>query len=301
MPISLPHGAGEMAVGDFNRDGHLDWAGAHHDFYDVIVLLGEGNGQFIPAPGSPFVARAPGKKPHTHSLVTGDVNRDGAIDLVTANNEDDDVSVLLGDGNGRFAPAPRSPFAVGRSPYPLALGDVNGDQCLDIIAPNSAPGVRTLTVLLGDGRGEFHPALRSPFAISGAAFFASVGDVNGDHKPDLISTHSGDSSATVLLGDGKGDFTSAPSSPIQLGNPAWGIVAADLNKDGNLDLAAAGQNAVAVLVGDGRGGFKPVQDSPFRAGKGSWRLALADFNTDGKLDIVVGNVESDDISVLLAK
>jgi hypothetical protein len=146
-PIGLPHGAGELAVGDFNRDGHLDWAGAHHDFYDVIVLLGNGNGQFIPVPGSPFVTRVPGKKPHTHALVTGDVNRDGAIDLVTANNEDDDVSVLLGEGNGRFAPAPRSPFAAGRSPYPLALGDVNGDQCLDIVAPNSAPGVRTLTVL----------------------------------------------------------------------------------------------------------------------------------------------------------
>jgi hypothetical protein len=74
-----------------------------------------------------------------------------------------------------------------------------------------------------------------------------------------------------------------------------------LDRDGKLDLTAAGQNAVAVLKGDGRGGFKAVQGSPFRAGKGSWRPALADFNVDGKLDIVVGNVESDDISILLAK
>jgi hypothetical protein len=300
-PIALPHGAGEMAVGDFNRDGHLDWAGAHHDHYDVIVMMGKGNGQFIAAPGSPFVARAAGKKPHTHALVAGDVNGDGTIDLVTANNEDDDVSVLVGDGNGRFAHAPQSPFPAGRSPYPLALADLNGDRKLDIVAPNSAPGVRTLTVLLGDGHGGFRPAPKSPFFISGAAFFATVADINGDRKPDLIATHSGSSTITLLLGDGSGDFKPSPASPLEVGNPAWGIVAADLNQDGNPDLAAAGQNAVAVLTGDGRGAFRPVKGSPFSAGKGSWRLALADFNADSKLDIVVGNVESDDISVLLAK
>src|SRR5688572_3847852 len=131
-PIVLPHGAGEMTVGDFNRDGRLDWAGAHHDFYDVIVLLGNGNGEFQASPGSPFTARAAGKRPHTHALVSGDVNNDGKLDLLTANNEDDDVSVLLGDGNGRFAPSEKSPFPVGRSPYPLALADVNNDRNLDI-------------------------------------------------------------------------------------------------------------------------------------------------------------------------
>jgi hypothetical protein len=135
----------------------------------------------------------------------------------------------------------------------------------------------------------------------GAAFFAAAADVNGDQNADLIITHSGETSATLLLGNGEGNFEPAPSSPVQLGNAAWGIIATDLDRDGKLDLTAAGQNAVAVLKGDGQGGFKPVHGSPFRAGKGSWRPALADFNLDGKLDIVVGNVESDDISVLLAK
>src|SRR6185503_3786128 len=64
--VNLPHGAGEMVVGDFNRDGMLDWAGAHHDHYDVMVALGKGNGGFISASGSPFAARDPGKRPHTH-------------------------------------------------------------------------------------------------------------------------------------------------------------------------------------------------------------------------------------------
>ena len=300
-PVKLPHGAGEMVTGDFNGDGMLDWAGAHHDHYEVMVMLGKGDGDFAPAPGSPFSARATGKRPHTHGLAAGDVDGDGKLDLVTANNEDDDVSVLLGDGKGGFARAPGSPFPVGRSPYPIELADVNGDGKLDVVAPNSGPGRRTVTVLLGDGRGAFRPAPHSPFRTAGDAYFVTVADVNSDHQPDLIVTHDEDSLVTLLLGDGRGDFKPASGSPFNLGNGAWQVIAIDLDRDGDLDLVAAGQNAVAVLLGDGRGSFKRAKNSPFRTGKGSWRLALADLNGDSKLDIVAGNVESDDISVLLMK
>jgi hypothetical protein len=300
-PTKLPHGAGEMVTGDFNGDGLLDWAGAHHDHYDVMVMLGKGDGDFTPASGSPFIAREPGKRPHTHGLAAGDVNGDAKLDLVTANNEDDDVSVLLGDGKGGFARGPGSPFPVGRSPYPIELADVNHDGKLDVVAPNSGPDRRTVTVLLGDGRGAFRSAPKSPFLTAGNAYFVTVADVNGDRHADLIATHDEDSLVTLLLGDGDGDFKTASGSPFDLGNGAWQIIARDLDRDGGLDLVAAGQNAVAVLLGDGKGSFKRAKNSPFRTGKGSWRLAVADLNGDGRLDVVAGNVESDDISVLLMK
>ena len=178
---------------------------------------------------------------------------------------------------------------------------MNGDGKLDVVAPNSGPGRRTVTVLLGDGRGAFRPAPHSPFRTAGDAYFMTVANVNSDHQPDLIVTHDEDSLVTLLLGDGRGDFKAASGSPFNLGNGAWQIIAIDLDRDGDLDLVAAGQNAVAVLLGEGNGSFKRAKNSPFRTGKGSWRLALADLNGDSKLDIVAGNVESDDISVLLMK
>lgn len=75
----------------------------------------------------------------------------------------------------------------------------------------------------------------------------------------------------------------------------------DLNRDGKIDLAAGAEHGVAVFLGDGRGGFQRAAGSPFRTGKGTWRIAVIDVNDDGKPDFITNNVESNDISVLLAR
>ena len=300
-PTPVPvAGAGEMALADFNNDGFLDWAGSHHDRYEIVVLLGRGDATFGPAPGSPFAARQ-GGRPHTHALIAGDVTGDGQLDLVSANNNDNDVSVLIGDGKGAFKPASGSPFACGPSPYPVALADLDGDRDLDIVVPNSGPGPRTVSVLLGDGHGSFRTAEGSPFKADGAAYFVAVADLNGDRKPDVVATHDDARDATLYLGDGKGGLVKAKNSPLKLGNRAWSAVPADLDGDGKTDLAFGAEHGVAVLLGDGRGEFRRAAGSPFRTGKGTWRIELLDVNQDGKLDFLANNVESDDISGLLAR
>jgi len=104
------------------------------------------------------------------------------------------------------------------------LRTLNGDRNLDIVVPNTAPGPSTVTVLLGDGRGDFRAAPQSPFKAGDRAYFVAVADLNGDGKPDIVATHDDASIATILLGDGKGNFAQATNSPPQLGNHAWSIV-----------------------------------------------------------------------------
>lgn len=301
----VPESPGEMALGDVNGDGKLDLAIDTHDSYGAMLLLGDGKGGFTIAPNSPVVMKV-GQHPHTHGLALADMNRDNTLDLVTVNNADNDVSIALGDGRGAFTIAPGSPFAVGPSPYPLAVGDVNGDGQLDIVATATATGPsraqqlplsRALTLLMADGRGGFR-STQLPLR-TGEPWFAVISDLNGDRKPDIIATHHELNSLTVMIGDGKGGFVEAGGSPFDLGHHGFHAVVADVNRDGKMDVIAAGGDSLLVMLGDGQGRFTPGPTIP--TGRGTWRLGTGDLNGDGKMDLVTSNSESGSVSVLLAK
>jgi FG-GAP-like repeat/FG-GAP repeat len=303
--ITVPESPGDMVVGDVNGDGRLDIALDSHDSYNVTLLLGDVEGGFVIAPNSPIVMKR-GQHAHTHGLGLGDLNGDGKLDLATVNNEDNDVSVAFGDGRGGFTIAPRSPFAVGPSPYPLTLGDVNNDGRLDIVANASATGPRraqqlassrALTLLLADGQGGFR---RSEVPLrTGQPWFSAIGDLNGDRKPDLVATHHDQSALTVLLGDGNGGFSETSGSPLDLGHNVWQIVLADANRDQRLDVIAAAGDSIRVMLGDGSGSFRPAPHSPFATARGTWRLAVGDINQDGKPDVVTSNTDSSSVTVLV--
>ena len=304
-PIAVPDHPSEMVVRDLNGDGHLDLALGSHNSYGVMLLLGDGKGGFSLATNSPIVMKE-GKHAHTHGLDVGDLNGDGKLDLVTVNsNPDNDVSIAFGDGKGGFTRAPGSPFAVGPSPYPGALADLNGDGHLDIIATttdrskDNQPESRELTVLCGDGKGGFRRD-KVPLRTR-HPWFVAVGDLNGDGKPDLAVTHTEASKLTVLVGDGKGGFAEVAGSPFDLGQSAWRTALADVNHDGHLDVIAAARTGVRVLFGDGKGGFTPAPGSPFATGKGTWQLAVGDLNGDGKIDVVATNLEDNSVTVLLCQ
>lgn len=298
-PFSVPDHPHEIVLGDVNSDGRPDFVFASHDSYGITLMLGDGSGGFDVAPNSPVTMKE-GQHPHTHGLAIGDFNGDGKLDFVTANSADNDVAVVFGDGRGGFARAAGSPFSVGKSPYPLTLGDLDNDGHLDIVSTSTAPASRALTVLFGNGRGGFQPSQVPMRTVT--PWFVVIGEVNGDGKPDMVSTHSDRSRLlTVLLGDGKGRFTEATGSPFDLGHAAWHVAIVEVNRDGKADVLAAADNGVAVMLGDGHGKFTPAPGSPFPTGKGTWRLAVGDINRDGKPDVATSNLESNGVSVLLAQ
>ena len=144
-----------------------------------------------------------------------------------------------------------------------------------------------MTLLLNDGRGGFR---RTELPTrTGQPWFADVGDVNGDRKPDLVATHHDQSALTVLFGDGTGRFSEAGSSPFAWGRNAFQVALADVNRDGRVDALAASGEGVRIMLGDGRGSFRAAPGSPFQTGRGVWRLAVADLNGDTKPDIVTTN------------
>lgn len=296
-PLVLPYPPNELAISDLNGDRHPDLVVASHDSYTVLVLPGNGTGTFALA-DTLSISMKDGTHPHTHGLGVADLNGDSRPDLATANQSDHDLSVQLNAGRGRFIPAPGSPFPVNRAPYPLTIGDVNGDGHPDIVSTTTHAGIRLLAVLLGDGRGRFR---RTDVPLrTEDPWFVAIGDLDRNGLPDLVATHTERSELTVLLGTATG-FAEGTGSPYNLGSNAWHVAIADLNRDGYPDVVAAASTGIRVLLGNGRGQLAPAAGSPFATGKGTWHLAVADMNGDGRPDIATSNLESNSVSVLLGK
>jgi hypothetical protein len=285
-PIDMgPHPNGPVSVTseDFNGDGKKDLAVAI-DIGRLKVFLGNGNGTFEPAPGSPFPIADEG-----WSIAAGDLNGDGDTDLAIASYFSDLVSVMLGDGKGGFAQAAGSPIATGKGAISLAIGQFTDFPKSDLVAVNRESN--DLSVLLGSGTGQFGPGPDSPVAVSSSPNSVTVGDMNRDGDEDLVVTRQDTGQVSILLGNGSGSFSEAPGSPHPVGANPDSVKVGDLDQDGRLDIVSIGQKAnnVNVLLNGGGGNYSPAQGSPFPAGPNPSYVEIADLNDDGKSDLGVAS------------
>ena len=295
-PVSLGTSPIGNVVKDFNLDGKLDLAVSQSG--GVAILLGDGNGGFTQAAGSPI---STGASPLFFD--SGDFNLDGKPDLAVQNFNGNNVTILLGDGNGGFTQAAGSPITVGTGPEAVTVGDFNLDGKPDLATANATSN--DVTILLGNGSGGFTQAAGSPIAAGIAPFYISAGDFNADGKPDLATPNNDPNGGkiTILLGNGSGGFTQAAGSPINIGLTPTCSVISDFNTDGKLDLAIANSfsGTISILLGNGAGGFANAGGSPITIGVGTSPrfLALSDYNRDGKMDLAVNKRNSNQLVILL--
>jgi len=281
-------------VADFNGDGRVD-VGVADELGDQLFVFRSTALGSLQAPAT-YTLRETGKFP-TGVYPTGgaiaDVNHDGRPDVITANYHGNAVSVLITSAAGALGPPASYPTRAGAETSNLAVGDLNNDTFVDVIATN--PQTASVSVLLGQPDGTLAPAVDLPVGISGAAepYSVAIADFDHDGRADVAIADS--RSGTIIVRLGNGDGTFQPEVPYAVGGTApYIVITADLDGDGKFDLACAnrGSDNVSVLLGRGDGSFKKAQVSSTGMMSGPYSIAVADFNQDGVADLVTGDFAS---------
>lgn len=192
-------------------------------------------------------------------------------------------------------------FRTGDGPTQVATMDLNQDSNIDLVVANGRDG--SVTVYLGNGKGQFEEVPGSPFPAGNNPIDIAVGDFNQDDMPDLAFANHETDYVTVLSGIGEGRFAPATFSPVRVRSQPHlhGIATADFDLDGQADLVVESfrEDVVEVLWGDPRGGFI-TPGSTFSVGRLPYqRVRTADVNGDGHADVVTTDREGSSVSILL--
>jgi hypothetical protein len=309
LPIStLPTGTNPdfVATADVNNDNFQDVLVANFTDGTLSIFLGEGLGIFQ-APLTVTVGKGP------TWIATGNfnskTNSTGVVDLAVANQTDNTVSILLGNGDGTFTNAPSSPLVLpsGSSPTSIAVADFNKDGFPDLAIVNK--GADTVSIFLGNGDGTFKAGSTIVTGSTPTSIVAAAFNPSNPTLIDLAVTNSADNTLEIFIGNGDGAFQKGFTYSTGV-TPLY-IATADLNADGILDLAVADSgapissntvgNSVSIFLGNGDGTFILPGSTrlDFPAGTNPTSLVIADFNSDGIPDIVTTATGDDSFALLL--
>ena len=268
---------------DLDGDRWLDLTIINEDSADLRVFMNraDGSGLFHPftQPTFPVGDRASPNEPT-------DFNFDGIADICVVNINPNTVSVLLGIGDGTFAP--QQLIGVGNTPRGIAVLDADGDGDIDIVNTNSVTG--NLSLLLNDGNGAFSGPTYFDGGATNEWALAAV-DMTSDGILDLVAGSRAPQRILILRGNGDGTFT--PITNVSAGGTVWMLVCGDVNGDGDADVCTANSssNNGSILYGNGQGGLS----APVTRVRDPFPLAtdLADLDGDGDLDWLLSSYSGD--------
>jgi hypothetical protein len=230
----------------------------------------------------------------THPISTeiADFNNDGIPDLAVVNEEDNNVSVLLGTGGGAYGAATN--ISIAGLPFDVAIGDFNSDGNADMAVVGSDDGY--LTIVPGNGDGTFGTAIR--IYVTQNPQSVVVGDFNGDGKADLATTNTTPHTVSILLGNGANSFTLAFNYDVTE-VPAE-LAVGDFNEDKKADLVVThlvSDGHISIFLGANNGAFG-VSTAVIPTTM-TMSVAVGDFNGDGHADVVLGDYINNAVNVLL--
>lgn len=285
IPVnSFPSG---MLLADFDGDELGDLIVALGNDNAVTFLKGRGDDDFFDPPsGQAEVGTGP------VGLASADLNADGERDLVVANEGGDSapgsITILRGVGNGTFTLVlqedPEEPgemvaeLSADLGTRPLALGNIDSNPALDVLALNTR--ANSISIFSGAGGGAFAPA--GSLETGASPQDLALVDLDGDSVLDLVVAESNDDVVAVRLGNGDRTFAAATRYPV--GTAPSRLTVGDVDDNGTIDIVAGNSRSgdLSLLRGDGMGEFGTARS--FVADAEPQAITLADLNDDDLLD-----------------
>jgi serine/threonine protein kinase len=277
-----------LAAADFDGDGRIDLVTPSVEAPEAFLLPGLGDGAFGPA------ARfETGIVPVF--MAAGDLNGDRLPDLGFASRASRSIAVMLRAGDGRFEPPTR--VDLGEEPFCVTIGDLNDDGKPDLVATGSN---NDLWVLVQEGEGKFQVSTShttAPFPND-----LKLADLDGDRLLDAVTANIGaqslDEPDSVSVFRNLGGGRLGEPKHYLTGDRPFMVAAADLDGDGDLDLATPNErpSTVSILLNRGDGSFEPGGEHT--VGTHPRSVQAGDLDGDGDVDLAVANLDSNDVRVL---
>jgi len=278
-PTSPSNGPSDVDLADFNGDGLMDvLVASAGTTAPMRVLLGDGSGMLTAAT---IVTVGPNRK----QAEPGDVDGDGHIDIVSnISGSGLALRVYINDGSGSFDVGftePTGPGQIGQAPNrSLALGDVDGDGDLDAFGVGNNDDV--LILYLNDGSGSFEVGGTQPIPSGGQSVTAA--DLDADGIEQIILTENLERTVRVYTWDGTDLLEVDRQGLLTSQRDDYGIVAADLDNDGAVEIAIGAAVTLEVFENDGPPGYLRRVAS-YSIGDRCKSVAAGDLDGDGDIDL----------------
>ncbi|MBT8380031.1 MAG: T9SS type A sorting domain-containing protein, partial [Ignavibacteria bacterium] len=268
---------------DYNLDGLMDFTVGNSTNNKVTVFMGDGTGSFSNIQNHTADIGVRG-------LVILDANGDGFPDIVTANRDADNASILINSKDGTFSP-PINFEGKGNGETAAATSDVNGDGKMDLFL--GAIYSDEVMLWLGNGNGSF--TFSDKVSVGNGPWMVGSGDVNNDGIPDVVCANSSGSNFSVILCDSAGNL-SLPTN-YSVGSFPIAIDLGDVDGDLDLDIVTSNFTGAnfTLYENNGEGVFINRNDLP--ANQAGSCAVFHDRDNDGDMDMT-GIDELQDLLIL---